>query len=332
MIQMHDISPRTVTVRTVAVRTVAAACLAALLQAGQLSAQGELRSQRDSTSYVLGHTIAGIALRNSATDAYRFAERFRLHTESFTDGILDAASLPIGQLDDELDSLSRMTGPTAASMERLNYLLGRFEASAYVSTLHVGPHDLDRASVAAGVADAAEKRCRFDSATCHGLIRIMLARGRAPLPASVARRSDSLHRAYHANANAALEYVAANAKHPGVVTLANGVQYETVRAGHGRRFMPGEEAIVRYRVLLTDGTVLADERNHDAHSSRSLAFRDVRLLETLRLMPTGSRWRIVLPPTADPKDFNATYGALVKAPYGGALVYEVELVRFEKES
>jgi FKBP-type peptidyl-prolyl cis-trans isomerase FklB len=97
------------------------------------------------------------------------------------------------------------------------------------------------------------------------------------------------------NQKAGAEFLAANAKKPGVVTLPSGLQYLVIKAGTGRK--PTDESSVQanYSGQLVDGTTF------DANQPGSPATFKVGGVipgwrEALKLMPQGSKWQLVIPP------------------------------------
>jgi FKBP-type peptidyl-prolyl cis-trans isomerase len=94
------------------------------------------------------------------------------------------------------------------------------------------------------------------------------------------------------------DFAALNAKRPGVVTLPSGVQYEVLEAGSGRKPKSQDSVRVAYEASLPDGRVFdttADDAEPTVLSISSIAVPGLR--EALLLMPEGSRWRVVVPPS-----------------------------------
>ena len=94
------------------------------------------------------------------------------------------------------------------------------------------------------------------------------------------------------------DFAALNAQREGVVTLPSGVQYEVLEAGSGRKPEPGETVLVRYEASLADGRIF--DTTEAEPEPRKLELESIAvpgLREALLLMPAGSRWRVVIPPS-----------------------------------
>jgi FKBP-type peptidyl-prolyl cis-trans isomerase len=84
-----------------------------------------------------------------------------------------------------------------------------------------------------------------------------------------------------------------NKKKEGVVTLPNGLQYQILKAGEGRKPTAADTVEVRYRGTLVNG------KEFDSSGSETRTFKLARIIpgwrEALQLMPVGSKWRLVVP-------------------------------------
>lgn len=92
------------------------------------------------------------------------------------------------------------------------------------------------------------------------------------------------------------EFLQRNAKRKGVVTLPSGLQYEILQAGHGTTPTDADTVECQYRATLADGTQFGDSRARGQPATVQVAKAIPGLREALKLMPTGSRWRIFVPP------------------------------------
>jgi FKBP-type peptidyl-prolyl cis-trans isomerase FklB len=114
-------------------------------------------------------------------------------------------------------------------------------------------------------------------------------------------------------------YLASNKIKPGVVTLASGVQYKVLKAGAGKKPSDADSVRCRYQGTLVDGT------NFDkADDKTPIVLRVSGMLpglkEAVKLMPVGSKWEVVVPPSL-------AYGAnghQVVGPHA-ALIYVIEI-------
>ena len=136
------------------------------------------------------------------------------------------------------------------------------------------------------------------------------------------RQQMELKRAEKAETNlqTAQTFLAANKLKAGVLTLASGVQYKTLKAGTGKKV--GEAQTVRcfYQGTLADGSRFDSEVGKTPLEMKVDGFVP-GLKEAVKLMPAGSKWEIVVPPQLG-------YGAQgdhAVAPHA-VLIYEMEII------
>ncbi len=96
------------------------------------------------------------------------------------------------------------------------------------------------------------------------------------------------------NLKAGAEFLATNAKKPGVTTLPSGLQYAVLKAGTGRKPTDESSVVANYSGQLIDGTTF------DASQPGSPATFKVGGVipgwrEALKLMPLGSKWQLTIP-------------------------------------
>ncbi|HET7831615.1 MAG TPA: FKBP-type peptidyl-prolyl cis-trans isomerase [Gallionella sp.] len=116
-------------------------------------------------------------------------------------------------------------------------------------------------------------------------------------------------------------FLAENKAKPGVVTLPSGVQYLIVKAGNGKMPLESDMVEVRYRGTLLDGTEF-DATEDKRTANLKLSALPPGWKEAVKLMPTGSTWKIFIPS-------NLAYGERgVGTDIGPneTLIYETELV------
>lgn len=122
-------------------------------------------------------------------------------------------------------------------------------------------------------------------------------------------------------------FLAENAKKPGVTVTDSGLQYEVIKSGKGR-LSPGplDRVNVHYRGTLVDG------REFDSSYKRGKAavFQVNRVIagwtEALQLMKEGDEWRLFIPS-------HLAYGARSVGRLIGpneTLIFEVKLFRVHK--
>jgi len=123
------------------------------------------------------------------------------------------------------------------------------------------------------------------------------------------------------------DFLAANAKKEGIVTLPSGLQYEVLTAGTGIVATADDQVIVKYEGKLLDGTVFDSSYKRGDGTTK---FRPNQVIkgwtEALTMMPVGSKWKLYIP-------YNLAYGergtGKIK-PYS-ALLFTVEVVNVEKK-
>lgn len=123
-------------------------------------------------------------------------------------------------------------------------------------------------------------------------------------------------------AGAGREFLAKNAKRPGVVTLPSGLQYEVITEGNGPKPKPTDKVTTHYHGTLIDGKVFDSsvERGQPATFPVNGVIRGWQ--EALVLMPVGSKWKLYIPHELAYGERGAG-GAI--GPYS-TLVFEVELL------
>lgn len=121
------------------------------------------------------------------------------------------------------------------------------------------------------------------------------------------------------------DFLAKNKMAPGVKTLTNGLQYTIITAGAGPIPKPTDIVEVNYRGMFLDGTQF-DASPPGKHFACNLGGGVIKgWLAILKLMPTGSKWKVVIPP-------NLAYGARgfpPRIPPNAVLVFEMELVSID---
>jgi len=121
------------------------------------------------------------------------------------------------------------------------------------------------------------------------------------------------------------DFLARNKTAPGVKSLTNGLQYTVITAGAGPIPKPTDNVRVNYRGMLLDGTEF-DASSPGLPISCSLSGGVIKgWLAVLKLMPTGSKWKVFIPS-------KLAYGGLgrpPKIPPNATLVFEMELVSID---
>jgi FKBP-type peptidyl-prolyl cis-trans isomerase FklB len=122
------------------------------------------------------------------------------------------------------------------------------------------------------------------------------------------------------------DFIAANAKKPGVKSTKSGLQYRIIKEGAGRSPKATDLVTVHYR-----GTLI-DDREFDSSYKRGepAQFNVNRVIpgwtEGLQLMKEGSKWMFFIPTELAYND-RPREGGIIRP--GDALIFEVELIKAE---
>jgi FKBP-type peptidyl-prolyl cis-trans isomerase FklB len=126
------------------------------------------------------------------------------------------------------------------------------------------------------------------------------------------------------NLKAGDEYLAANAKREGVVTLPSGLQYEVIVMGTGEKPAAHQTVTCHYHGTNIKGEVFDSSVRRGQPASFPLNAVIKGWTEALQLMPAGSKWKLFLPP-------HLAYGNRnISREIGpnSTLIFEVELISF----
>jgi FKBP-type peptidyl-prolyl cis-trans isomerase len=124
--------------------------------------------------------------------------------------------------------------------------------------------------------------------------------------------------------NVALEksFLAANAKKPGVVTTASGLQYQVITAGAGAKPKATDVVNVSYVGTLLDGTEF--DNSYKRNEPARIALNSVvpGWTEALQLMSPGSKYRLWIPSKLGYGEAGTPGGPI---PPNSPLVFDIEL-------
>jgi len=134
-------------------------------------------------------------------------------------------------------------------------------------------------------------------------------------------RNQLMEQKYGDNRKAGEEWLAANAKKEGVVTLPSGVQYKILTQGNGPKPTATSNVKVNYEGKTIDGTVF----DSSYERKKPATFRLNQVIkgwsEALEQMPTGSTWEIYIPQELG---YGAREAGKIK-PFS-TLIFKVELL------
>jgi len=118
------------------------------------------------------------------------------------------------------------------------------------------------------------------------------------------------------------DFLAANAKKPGVITLPTGLQYQIIKVGNGPKPKLTDMVRVHYHGTLIDGRVFDSSVDRGQPIELNVNGVIPGWTEALQLMPVGSKWKLFIPSDLAYGDRQA--GQLI-AP-GSTLIFDVELL------
>lgn len=118
------------------------------------------------------------------------------------------------------------------------------------------------------------------------------------------------------------DFLEKNSTVDGVVTLANGLQYSVIMAGNGPIPKLSDKVKCHYHGTMIDGTVFDSSVQRGQPAVFPVSGVIKGWIEALQIMPTGSKWKLFIPP-------HLAYG---EQGAGGSigpeatLIFEVELL------
>ena len=119
------------------------------------------------------------------------------------------------------------------------------------------------------------------------------------------------------------EFLVANGKKDGVVTLPSGLQYKIIKAGTGAKPTADSKVQVHYRGSLIDGTEFDSSYKRGEPASFPVNGVISGWTEALQLMKEGAKWQLVIP--ADLA--YGENGAPPTIPPNATLIFDVELLK-----
>lgn len=116
------------------------------------------------------------------------------------------------------------------------------------------------------------------------------------------------------------QFLAWNARQPGVQTTASGLQYKVLKEGEGAHPTDADVALIKYKGALRDGTVFDQNERAPLPVSQVVP----GFSEGLKLMRKGGQYRLWIKPELGYGDRD-TGGAI---PPNSVLVFDVDLIDF----
>lgn len=140
-------------------------------------------------------------------------------------------------------------------------------------------------------------------------------------PAQATTLSDS-----DKNKAAGEKFLSENKNKPGVVTLADGLQYKIIKQGKGKKPVDGDTVTVNYAGKLINGTEFDSSYKRGEPTSFEINNVIPGWTEALKLMPEGSTWELYIPASL-------AYGEQGAPPAIGpneTLIFKVDLIAVKK--
>ena len=202
-----------------------------------------------------------------------------------------------------------------SDQDKVSYLIGRNIGQ----TIKQDGLDLDVETLVDGLRDGLAGN---ESKVTEAEAEKVMAAFQARMQAEAASKAEAEGKA---NAVAAEEFLTNNKKREQVTTTDSGLQYEILNKGEGPKPGAADTVSVHYHGTLLDGTVFDSSVKRGQPASFAVNQVIAGWTEVLQLMPTGSKWKVVIPS-------GLAYG---KNGAGSAigpnetLVFEIELLAIE---
>jgi FKBP-type peptidyl-prolyl cis-trans isomerase len=215
---------------------------------------------------------------------------------------------------------SAETGPLKTKAEKFSYALGMSLGSDVLPNLKKESIDLDPTMMLEGVKDGLSGKTLMTEDEAKALVKEIQVQVQESQLGRIKEAMDK-------NKVESETFLAANKEKEGVVTLPSGLQYKILTQGSGPKPTVNDSVVCNYRGTLVDGT----ELDNTYKKGKPATFKVNHVLkgwtEALQLMPVGSKWQLVLPPSLAYGDQGAGHDIL---PYS-TLIFEVELLSIEKK-
>ena len=179
--------------------------------------------------------------------------------------------------------------PPMPDKDKLSYAIGM----SIGNNIKRDKLDLDMDAVATAMKDVfAGKPTRFTDAELKDIMTQFQGAMRGKMAADREKEMNELKAKGEENKVKGEEYLAKNAKAPGITALTNGLQYKVLKEGTGQKPKPTDTVTVSYKGSLIDGTVF----DQNEHFTTPVTGRTIKgWSEILPMMNTGSKYEVTIP-------------------------------------
>ncbi len=204
----------------------------------------------------------------------------------------------------------------ATNNDTISYIIGADIAHSFAKN----DLDLNKDLVFKGFSDGQDKTDTIFSQEQIGEIMMVWQQDMTAKKASLAEAEMAK------NVKAGEDFLAANKAKEGVIVLPSGLQYKVLKAGAGDSPDDNDVVKVHYTGTLIDGTVFDSSRERGEPIEFPVNGVIAGWTEALKLMKPGSQFMLYIPA-------NLAYGEKKTGPIpeGSTLVFDVELLSFEKK-
>ena len=199
--------------------------------------------------------------------------------------------------------------------DKISYSLG----ANIGSSLKMQGGEVNVDELANGVRDALAGKAKIDDST----VRSNLMAWQQDLRA---KRMEKMRAEGEKNKKVGDEWLAENAKKPGVKSFPDGLQYKVLVAGKGPAAKAGDRVSAHYRGTLTDGTQFDSSYESGRPFTTSTTGGVIPgWLEALTNMHVGDKWELYIPSQLA----YGEQGRPPKIPPSAPLIFELELLSIE---
>ncbi len=210
-------------------------------------------------------------------------------------------------------SLSSFAFTLRTQEDKLSYTLGNELGTSF----HRHGEKLNPTLVSQGLQDGlAGRKAKLSRAQKQQVMLAYQKQMLAKIHAKMKKQAKS-------NKQLGQQFLANNAKKPGVHTTQSGLEYKIIKTGHGTKPTATDTVSVDYKGALINGTVFDSSYKRGKPAQFPVNQVIKGWTEALEMMPTGSTWMLYIPS-------NLAYGSqgMPMANIGpdSALVFKVHLI------